>query len=406
MRVMLLGDMPPCRNFTAGLVLEQLLPCFASHELSAAVVVDPSLDPQPRDLIPEDRILRLTKPRESRKEWLRRPKVLGEFSARMFELGQAKKVRELLLPQIVAFGKNFGVEKIWLTLQGQTMVRLARPVADALGVPMCAQIWDPFGWWLRANRIDRRSSKELTLEFDKVILRCESVAAASWSMADRYKEKYGVRAIPVIPGISDDLIKHPLASGDNDGDFVIGMAGQLYAMAEWKRLLEALSLLKWRVGNRNVRIRIFGKHFDMHTSERVNCEFLGWRDQSEVVQLLSNSDLNFIPYWFDQAFREETENSFPSKMSTYCAAAKPVLVHAPSYATPTSFVQKHDIGYVVTNPSAAELAQTISEALSNLEERKRKAVKAAACFTNYLSTSCMRRSFKDFLGLDSQSQNH
>ena len=399
MRVMLLGDMPPCRNFTAGLVLEQLLPCFDTHALSAAVVVDPSLDPQPRDLIPEDRILRLAKPRESRKELLRRPKALANFSARWFELGQAKKVREEILPKIVEFGKAFGAEKIWLNLQGQTMVRLARPVADALNVPMCAQIWDPFGWWLRANRIDRRTSKELNREFDRVIRRCDSVAAASWSMADRYREKYGVKAIPVIPGISDDLIKQPSNLGKTDGDFVIGMAGQLYALAEWHRLLEALSKLKWRVGNRNIRLRVFGKNFDMHTSDRVNCEFMGWRDQSEVVQLLTESDLNYLPYWFDPAFKEEAENSFPSKMSTYCAASKPVLVHAPKYATPTTFVEQHDIGYTVTNPDASELAETIALAVTSPDAQVRKSQQAAECFSKLLSTSCMRRSFEEFLGL-------
>jgi glycosyltransferase involved in cell wall biosynthesis len=402
MRVMLLGDMPPCRNFTAGLVLEQLLPCFDSHELSAVVVVDPSLNPHPRELIAESRMLRLVKPRESRKDACRWPKALSELSAQRFERGQAKKVREELLPTIVEFGKRFGVERIWLNLQGQTMVRLARPVSDALNVPICAQIWDPFGWWLRANRIDRRTAKELTSEFDRVIQRCDSVAAASWSMADSYKEKYGVRAVPVIPGISDELMKRPRDRESEDGDFVIGMAGQLYALAEWHRLLEALNILDWRVGDRKIRLRIFGKDFNMHTSNRVQCEFMGWRDQAEVVQLLTESHLNYIPYWFDPVFKEEAENSFPSKMSTYCAAAQPILVHAPQYATPVAFLEKHDIGYCVTSPSANDVADTIKNAVLDPDARSRKGRNAATCFSTFLSTSCMRRSFVEFLDLPRQ----
>lgn len=396
---MLIGDMPPCRNFTAGLVLEQLLPCFGFDELCASFLVDPSLDPQPRDLIPESRMLRLVKPRESRKEYLRHPIALANLTARWFEKGQAKKVRKEILPRIVEFGKSFGVEKIWLNLQGQTMVRLARPVADALQVPLCAQIWDPFGWWLRANRIDSQTANELTCEFNRVIERCECVAVVSWSMAEHYRARYGVKTIPVIPGISDSLSNQPIFAGNESGDFIIGMAGQLYALAEWHRLLEALSLLNWRVGDRCIRVRIFGKNFEIHTSDRVRCEFMGWRDQSEVVQLLTESDLNFIPYWFDPSFKEEAENSFPSKMSTYCAAAKPILVHAPEYATPTAFVRQHDIGYCVASPSVSELADTIREAVIDSDARFRKAHNAADCFSKYLSTSCMRKSFQEFLKL-------
>lgn len=399
MRVMLVSDLPPCRNYTAGLVLEQLLPCFESHDLCAAVAVDPAIDPQPADLIPEERILRLEKPRESRKEIFRRPRALAERSARWFERRQARRVREELLPRIVAFGKAFGVDKIWLVLEGQTMVRLARPLADALRVPLSTQIWDPFGWWLRANRIDVRTSRQLVDEFDAVIRQCDSVAAASFPMAARYREHYGVRAIPVIPGIGAEFGRQPPTPGRDTGDFIIGMAGQLYAAEEWRRLFAALESLKWRVAGRQVRLRVLGTHLDVHTLGRVHCEFLGWRDQAEVVSILHESDVNFLPYWFDPTFREESESSFPSKMSTYCAAAAPVLVHAPDYATPTAFVREHDIGYVSDRPSVSDLADAIVQAAEDEEARRRKAHNAAACFGRHLSASCMRDSFREFLRL-------
>jgi glycosyltransferase involved in cell wall biosynthesis len=150
---------------------------------------------------------------------------------------------------------------------------------------------------------------------------------------------------------------------------------------------------------------VFGKDFNMHTSGRVQCEFMGWRDQTEVVQLLNESHLNYIPYWFDPVFKEEAANSFPSKMSTYCAAAQPVLVHAPDYATPIAFLQEHDIGYSVTTPSARDLADTIRDAVLDPEARSRKGQNAATCFSNFLSTSCMRRSFEEFLGLDTRQSS-
>lgn len=403
MRVMLLGDLPPCRNFTAGLVLEQLLPCFDSHSLTAALVIDPTIVPKPDDLIPPSKTLRLVKPNEYRKEYRRLPNALAEFLARRAELSTAHTVDHDLLPKIVAFGRQCGAEKVWATLQGQTIVRLARPVADALKVPLYGQIWDPLGWWLRAKNVDQKTSRELLLEFDRVIKRCDGVAAASWSMAERYRSKYGVRAVPVIPGISDELRTPVTTTSSDGGAFVIGMAGQLYALNEWNRLVDALSLLDWRVGNQPIRLRVFGNNFELHTPHRVNCEFMGWRDQAEVVQLLARSDLNFIPYWFDPVFKEEAENSFPSKMSTYCAAAKPILVHAPDYATPTAYVRDNDIGYVASTPTAAALAEVIRLAALDHNGRLLKAKRAAECFTNHLTTTCMRKSFCEFLGLPAYS---
>ena len=54
-----------------------------------------------------------------------------------------------LIEKIAAFGRRGKVDRVWVPLHSPTTIRVAEPVARALGVPLIVTVWDPPNYKLR-----------------------------------------------------------------------------------------------------------------------------------------------------------------------------------------------------------------------------------------------------------------
>ncbi|MGB7815441.1 MAG: glycosyltransferase [Methylotenera sp.] len=402
MKVLLLTDIPPCRNFTAGLVLDRLVSFLPTDKIALCAVVNPSLNPEiPAELGSLPKLI-LKKPREASVRIF--PGKMGDLSAFIYELIQSARVRYELLPQIVAFAKQQQVDAVWVVLQGQTMVRLARQLSRKLGLPLLTQVWDPFGWWLRASRIDDITQRRLLTEFDNVIRYSASCATASWAMSETYSNQYGVRNQPVIAGLPRELAREPAKCPHAGDEFIIGMAGQFYAQAEWSSLIHTLNQVNWTIAGRRIRIRVMGGGFQSFTQSPANFEYLGWQSQEETIRLLSEADLLYMPYWFSEEFREESSSSFPSKLVTYFAAGRPVFCHAPAYSSPAKYIKQHEAGYLCESLDPPAILKHLEHAIADMEHYCKVASNGTFCFMRDFTLERMKETFLQFLNIQTTTQ--
>lgn len=398
MKILLLTDMPPCKNFTAGLVLAQLvkfLPkdsvaCYCPLHPHLAPELDPELAWMPLRVVP--------RPRESSLRLL--PGRLGFISSFALEMYHEWFSIPKLVKDAVAFAKEFKPDLIWCVLEGQTMFRMAVKLSEALQLPLHTEVWDPPGWWLRANSVDFLSRKLLMGYFDKAMRLSKSCAAASWAMAEDYNQKYYCNALHVIPSLDAKLAKKP-AKEMHDRDYcIIGMAGQLYSQVEWNHLLLALEHVNWTVNGKKIIIRLFGRNIYAPANSAQHIEFLGWRSQSEVIQLLSEADILYCPYWFDHTYEQEARFSFPSKLTTYLAAGRPVFFHGPSYASPSRFLEKYDAAVFCHDLSKSSIYNCIDRLIWDKELYSKLTENGHKAFMENLTTDAMRRQFMKFLNLE------
>lgn len=402
MKILLLTDIPPCENYTAGLALEKLVRLLPAEDIVLCSVVNQQLNP----VIPDDLChipsLFLKKPREAGVRLL--PRGGGAATACFFEVLQSVRTSRVLLPAIIDFARINRVEALWVVLQGQTMVRLARPLSRALDVPLFTQVWDPFGWWLRENHVDGWTRHRLLVEFDKVIRHSTACATASWAMSEIYTKKYGGRNVPVIAGLPRELARQPAAQPHPDGDFVIGMAGQFYAQAEWRCLMQTLNQVNWTIAGRKIRIRVLGGRFLSETQSPTNFEYLGWQSQEETIRLLSEADLLYMPYWFSEEFREESSCSFPSKLVTYFASGRPVFCHAPAYASPAKYIKQHEAGYLCESLDSTIVLKCLEFAITDTAYYRKVASNGTYCFMRDFTLERMKESFMRFFNIKSTTQ--
>jgi hypothetical protein len=358
MNILLLTDVPPCNNYTAGIVLNILCDFLldAGHTVCCFAVKAPAVDA----IIPEDKQRRIKffivpKPRENWGHAFPHSvfSFVGNNLTAIFKLpGIAKKASK--------FAKQNRVALIWSVVQGQTMIKLTRPVSRYANVPYIIQIWDPPKWWLKENKFDKFTENAVLKEFGRAIHNSTCCIAASWAMAEEYKRLYACpKSETVILGFETSRV---IPKGEKDNScFVIALSGQMYASDELFALIAALNILDWKYANKKIILRFYGRSFHLFFSNQANIEIRGWLPQEKLLSELADTDLLYCPYWFNRGFEEAARLSFPSKLSTYLKTGIPVLFHGPEYASPRIFLEKYNAAYICGTLDIEIIADTLKK---------------------------------------------
>lgn len=396
MKILLLTDIPPCKNFTAGLVLDQLCRFLPQGSIACFAMVNPLLDAKltpDLDWIP----VAYTK---KRAEYAFRP-LPGRLSLPFAWTAETLR-RRLVVPrltdQAVAFGREQKVDLLWAVLQGQTATQMAPEVARKLGVPMVTQVWDPLIWWLLANRIDRFSRAAALRDFDRALTASRCCLAASWAMAEAYRTRYGTAGVPVIASHASELGKAPDLNSFPGSTIRLGMAGQFYAGDEWRQLLQALNDHDWRIRGREVEITVLGGGMPPGAAPTGRVHFLGWKSQPEAAEILASMDVLYCPYPFAPEMEEVSKLSFPSKVVLYLAAGRPVLFHGPAYSSPADYLRRRDAGYLVTEQNAAAIFGALGKLIDDPALYRALGERARAAFQADFTLETMRANFSRAIG--------
>lgn len=401
MKILLLTDVPPCSHFSGTLLTEQLCRMLPEGSIAAFIVLNPYL--KHVQISPDlswTPVEYVDKPREDallpgNGKW----KVIANFTHEMYNAKiRAARIRD----RAVAFGKDNRIDRVWCILQGQTMIRLALPVARKLGVPLHSQVWDHPEWWLRENGVDFISRKLILNAFAKAIRGSVSCATASHVMAEIFQEVYGVDSIPILANLSVDVAYPPVRALNDKDVLSIGIAGQLYSLIEWQTLLSVMGDIGWKINHRKIVLRYLGYYLNIdlrsEESKEVNIEFLGYRAQNEAIRLLSECDILYCPYPFSSDFEIVAKTSFPSKLTTYLATGKPVFFHGPEYAAPARFLKEHNAALICNSLDRKEVGQMLGILVSDENLYQELSMNGSRAFHDFLTINVLRENFAKFLG--------
>jgi len=332
--------------------------------------------------------------------WLPQRRIIRKLSSVIAFAGESfteKTSVRSLVDKAVAFGREQKVDRVWVVLQGQTTIRMAQAVADKLGVPLHTHVWDPFSWWAKANCIDGITARRVQSTFDEAIRSSRCVATASEPMAELYRDRFKVEAVPVISSHSQSMAQTPDITDHGRGPIIIGMAGQFYAAGEWLQLMRAMRASKWTIAGRPVRIVVMGPQrppgaLDSHVS------FLGWKTQPDAAFILSQCNILYCPYPFDPAMKEVSQFSFPSKLVLYLAAGRPIVFHGPAYSSPAHYIKSRQCGLIADRMIASAIYNELERLVQNADAYRTMAFNAQSAFRDDFTLESMERSFNAFIG--------
>jgi len=400
MRLLLLTDIPPSENLTAGLVLADIVRGLPAGSVACFCALNTHLKPVlPSDL--HDMPIGVTpKPVESGVQIGR-----SVFLSRLATIFREAKRRTIdsrrIAREAIEFARAHKCDAVWAVLQGQTMSEVAAPVARALGAPLYTMVWDPLSWWLREHQIDRVSRAFAHRAFARSMRASRACAVASPEMAQAYAERYGVRCVPVIAGRDAKRAAGPARSFRTSGEIVIGMAGQFYARQEWDQLLTALHHADWRVGTRRVRVKVFSDVTPPGEPMPGRVEYMGYRPREEVGRVLAEeADLLYCPYPFAPHMEEVAQLSFPSKLSLYLSCGRPVLFHGPKQSAPYRYLERRAAGLLCGDLEAPAVYNAIVRLVEEPRLYERLAAKGARAFIEDFTLTRMLASFHEMLAPD------
>ena len=391
MRLLLLTDIPPSANYTGGVVLAEQLRAMNGHEVAVFVVLNPDLQP---DLYPDLATLPL--------KIVPKPSEVGYWDEGLDvtireESRRSAFARTELVEQAAAFAREHRVEAVWSILEGQTVIRMANTLAQALNIPLYTQVWDPPSWWLTAHRVDPVNCVEVLEHFDEAIRNSRACATASWAMADHYSRVYGTSTVPIISSLDAEVAQRPAPVLRSETDLVIGMVGQFYAQDAWDTLLSGLAEADWRIGRREVKIYYLGSQ----PPPNLPAERLvhgGWMSQPDAIKALSqHADLCYCPYPFQDSFEEVARFSFPSKAMMYLAAGRPVVCHAPHYSSPSGYFVKNHAAAVCAELHPSAIYEVIKWIVIHPTIYERFCIAAREAFQEDFTHLSMRRNIARFL---------
>ena len=251
-----------------------------------------------------------------------------------------------------------GITQIWTVLESPFVFRVSSLLAQN-NIPMIATVWDPPAGIARQFGLDTISRKKATTDFYQALAGCQRVGVISEEMGRDFETRFPglrtsvMRYVPTVPSRK--------SARSTDDEFVIAFAGSIYASIEFQALLSALDAAHWTIDGRKVRVKILGAKFRFQTSQPACIEFLGYRSSDEVINVMSEADCGYVPYWFASEYETSVRLCFPSKLISCLVAESPIFFHGPENSTPSTFLKQYAAGVGCHTTSTAGIVDALEQ---------------------------------------------
>jgi hypothetical protein len=222
---------------------------------------------------------------------------------------------------------------IWIVMHG-AMVHVAARISERTSLPLHLSVHDdpPYGVGLMSRRhlgLIPLMARDLGL----ALRRARSIDVISAGMARRYETRYGAKSVIVHRGTQGPVSPSP--PYDRERGLQIGVLGNPYGYRQLLTLVDAVARAASATGTRG-RLVIIGQGPGERVREyargrrEVEVEVTGHLDEPAAIARLKSCFLLYLNYPFSARATVLRQTSFPTKLSTYVMAARPLLQHAPT----------------------------------------------------------------------------
>jgi hypothetical protein len=242
--------------------------------------------------------------------------------------------------KVRAIVRERGVAAAWVVAHGAP-VRVA-PDLVAASLPVHITVHDDPAWaYAILTRRYLALAPLLARDLKRSLRGASSVDVVSEPMARRYRSRYGIESTIVHRGLAGPV--RPSPAYDRRHGVAVAVLGSTYGLREVGTLAQALGLLSERL-RLPTRLTVIGG-VDQTQVKRlcppdVALEMPGHLDEVEGVARLASSFLLYLSYPFGRRGKVLRTTSFPTKLSTYIMAARPLLLHMPADSSVASLGTK------------------------------------------------------------------
>jgi hypothetical protein len=310
---------------------------------------------------------------------------------------------QALVADATAFGRQQEVAAVWAVLDAPTSIAMAEPVARALGVPLLSLVWDDAAHLAASLALDSVAAANMMQRKAQALKASKRCAVIGETMKRHYESHYGTGGVVLRHGMARNAL-HPVRVHDNgEAVFSLGFAGTMNAPCAFNALLDALESCGWCIAGRQIELRLVGPRFDMRSNKPALFRSYGWRSVEETIGILAGADAAYLPQPFSADRRNMAELSFPTKLTTYLAAGRPIVLHAPEYASLPQYHAQQPLGVHCGAADPQAIVAALHQLITDSSVYANAARHARAAYERDFTRDRFANSFAEFLGLDSAS---
>lgn len=290
-------------------------------------------------------------------------------------------------------------QQVWAVLNSVSVIDVLYHLLPDLDCDLLPQVWDDPEHLGRQRHQDRFARARISRRFLSILSRATRTAVIGEAMAAAYQELAPGRYVVVRHGVVSSP-PPPRPDPSSPSEFRIGLSGSMYSPASWRALQQALDLLDWRIDGRQVVLVVAGGRIEFNSrASSADCRFLGWRPPEETLRLMTGCDVLYLPQAFESSHEPLTRLSFPTKLSSYAATGRPVLIHTPTYGSLVRFCARHRAGLVCHSLKPEDIACHLKQ-LENPDIRREQAESISALVREILNREQFAQGVREFLGAD------
>ncbi|QDV83003.1 hypothetical protein TBK1r_19360 [Stieleria magnilauensis] len=232
-----------------------------------------------------------------------------------------------------------GFDAVLVVLESPLLMFIGRRLCKVLNCPVHILVWDHPNHVCTAFGHEGFRKRRLLAAFSSVLSQAASALTVSktlrnWMAKSNSDLPIRLFRSPARPRQTDSTVERDAEKQA----FVLGFAGSVTAPDELEVLQRSLDHLKWKIDDRPIVLRLYGKRFTLSASDTRNVQYRGFLPtQADVVTELAECDVCFLPQPFAPSGRLVAEYSFPTKVSSYLSAGRPLLVLAPPHASLSTY---------------------------------------------------------------------
>lgn len=235
-----------------------------------------------------------------------------------------------LASEILEMAKARQALGLWVVMHGAA-VGVAAHLARDGQLPMHLTVHDDPTAYIMRSRRNFMLAPLVERDFAFSLKHARSIDVVCEGMARRYQSRYGVECVIVHRGI-DKAVEPGIAYDKSMLGLSIGILGNTYSYQQLPILCQAMIEASSSIGipGRVVVVgKGFGERLRSQFSKLLDIEVTGHLNETKAIERLRECFLLYLNYPFSRQARILRQTSFPTKLSTYVMASRPILMHVP-----------------------------------------------------------------------------
>jgi hypothetical protein len=241
-----------------------------------------------------------------------------------------------------------------------------RQAVNDLGLPFVLNVHDDVGYNLRGRPEQPLALKALARAWRQATAR----VVISPAMGNEYDRRYGARPWCTVTDGAPALEQR---SSRGDDALVVYFMGSLHI--SYTATIESLLGGLDAIGS---SARFICRGGRPPIGDHARLEVRPYADEAAVQADLDDVDIVYLPLPFGREHTDFVRLSLPTKLVTYLASGRPLLVHGPADSTSAALVRAHDAGVVIDSLDAQAVRRGVLEARARAGELVANAQRLAA----------------------------